>query len=101
MKLYECNECGEYYYKKVKECPYCECNILLEIEGTDEEVILSALKELYFEEREYEQFNIDEIKKEIEEKIGNNFKYMSFSRALDTAEELGLFTKMTLYHVNS
>lgn len=100
MKLYECNKCGEYYYKKAEQCLYCDGKICIELIGTSEEVILPALKEFYFNEGNYEQFNIDQIKEIIEEKLKKEIKWDAFCKALDKAEEKGYLTKVIIYYVN-
>lgn len=98
MKLYECEECGEQYYKKAEQCPFCDSTVLIEIEGTEEEVLLSVLLEINTKSGEYEQFSYDSIAELVEEKLGKrDFEYMSLSNALKKACDTGYFTEMTFY----
>ena len=98
MKLYECEECGEQYYKKAEQCPFCDSTILIEIEGTEEEVLFLVLLEINAESEEYEQFNYDSIAELVDDKMNKReFGYMSLSNALKKACDKGCFTEMTFY----
>ena len=101
MKLYECLKCGDYYYKKVKQCPFCDSTVLIEIEGTEENVLFSVLLEINTESEEYEQFHYDSIVEKVQEKLGkdeyNKYGCLSLDNALKTACNKGYFTEMTFY----
>jgi hypothetical protein len=97
MKLYECEECGEYYYKKAEECPYCDGKEFSEIEGSEREVIFTVLKEIELESGEYQQFDEDTLEEKVDEKLKKSFDWTEFSFALDKAVEKGYFSKITLY----
>ncbi len=101
MKLYECEECGSQYYKKVEQCPFCDSTVLNQIEGTEEEVLLTVLLEINMESEEYEQFNYDSIVEKVREKLSkeeyDKYDYISLYNALKKACDKGYFTEMTFW----
>ena len=98
MKMYECIKCGNYHYKKTEQCPYCDCTILTELKGTEEEIILIVLREINEESGEYEQFDYNSLKEKTNEKLGTEeCGYMSFDNALKEACNKGYFTEITSY----
>jgi hypothetical protein len=103
LDLYECCSCGEPYYKKADQCPYCDSKEFDKTDGTEEEVILTVLREINIESEsgEYQQFGYDELEELIGKKLGKEFDYMSFDSALDNAIKKEYFSKMTLYISNS
>lgn len=97
MKLYECNGCGESYYRRAKQCPYCDNKTFAELEGTEQEVILIILREINSESGEYEQFDYDGLKELVDEKLGKDCCWMAFNSALKEACKKGYFTEFTSY----
>ena len=98
MKLYECEGCGEQYYNKRKECPYCNSKIFTETESTEREVLYAILKAISLSSGEYEEFNEDSLEERVEEELeGFKFKWVEFSLALDQAVEKGFFSKVIIY----
>ncbi|KKM50052.1 hypothetical protein LCGC14_1556470 [marine sediment metagenome] len=97
MKLFECSKCGENYYKRADECPYCDGKVLYEIKGTEKEVILTVLYELNLESGEYEQFTYDDLEGKVNKKLGKDVNWESFNDALKDAEKKGYFTELTTY----
>lgn len=97
MKIYECNGCGESYYKKAEQCPYCDSKTFAELEGTEQEVILTVLREINIESGEYQQFDYDGLKELIDEKFGKDYNWIAFDSALKEACEKGYFTEFTSY----
>lgn len=101
MKIYECLGCGDFYYKQVEECPFCDSTVLIEMDGTEEEVLLTVLSEINTQSEEYEQFNYDSIVELVEEKLGkkeyDKFKYVSLVDALKKACDKRYFTEMTFW----
>ena len=101
MKIYECVSCGESYYKQVDKCPFCDSTILIQINGTEEEVLLTVLLEIKMESEEYEQFNYDSIAELIKKKLGkemyNKLSYSAIDDALKKACEKEYFTEMTFW----
>jgi len=97
MDLFECQECGESYYKKVDECHYCEGKEFDKSDGTEREVILTVLYEITLESGEYEQFTWDELEELVDKKLGKECDYIPLSNAIDDAVKKEYFSKMTLY----
>lgn len=100
MDLFECNGCGDKYYKKVEQCPYCDSKTLAELEGTEEEVIMTVLREINIESGEYEQFDHDSLNELVREKLGKDYCWMAFNSALKDACKKGYFTEWTTYVSN-
>lgn len=92
MKLYECNVCGNQYYKKIKECIDCKKE-LKELEALERDVIFVILKEISLTCDEYKAFYADELEKKVGEKIGRDFDCAEYSFALYKAIKDGLFSK--------
>ena len=96
MKLYECNICGNRYYKKIKECIDCKKE-LTELEVSEREVILVILEEISSTCDEYEAIYEEELEEKVGEKIGRDFDCTEYSFALDKAIKNGLFSKRIIY----
>lgn len=97
MDLFECQECGDKYYKKVDQCPYCDGKDFDKSDGTEREVILTVLYEITLESGEYEQFTWDELEELVDKKFGKECKCIPFMNALDDAVKKGYFSEITLY----
>ena len=101
MKIYECVSCGEFYYKQIDQCPFCDSTVLIKINGTEEEVLLTVLLEISMESETYEQFSYDSIGELIIKKLGreiyDKLNYSAIDNALKNACKKGYFTEMTFW----
>ena len=96
MKLYECEECGNQYYKKIKKCIDCKKE-LKELEVLERDVIFVILEEISLTSGEYETIYEEELEEKVGEKISRDFDCTEYSFALDKALKNGLFSKRIIY----